>query len=189
MFIRVSVIKMAVICLFSRLPHPIGGTGIPLESPSQIRYGMWPNNGHWDIPLSWPIALSNKFHNALVSYPTMHYFVTVMCTCVNISVTNGALWDICPMGFVRWVYRHDDSSWILVNICSANGLEPVWHQAITRTTADLFRNKFQNSNIYHFQCTWKMLSAKWQPICTGFNIMKGCHGQVILFIFFKKLKV
>ena len=33
------------------------------------------------------IALLHTFHNAPVPYPTMHHFVTEMCTCVHIFVT------------------------------------------------------------------------------------------------------
>ena len=33
------------------------------------------------------IDQSHKAHNAPVLYPTMHHFVTEMCTCVHISVT------------------------------------------------------------------------------------------------------
>ena len=40
------------------------------------------------------INLSHKSHNALVLYPTMHHFVTEMCTFL---LQNGALWDICLM--------------------------------------------------------------------------------------------
>ena len=43
-----------------------------------------------------------KSHNSLDKYPTMHHFVTEMCTHVHISVTKwcivgygiGALWDV-----------------------------------------------------------------------------------------------
>ena len=46
--------------------------------------------------------LSCKSHNAPIIYPTMHHFVTEMCTCVHISVTkwcivgyiSDALWDL-----------------------------------------------------------------------------------------------
>ena len=41
--------------------------------------------------------LLHESHNAPPPYPTMHYFVTEMCTCVYISVTNSALWDIFLM--------------------------------------------------------------------------------------------
>ena len=41
------------------------------------------------------IDLLHNSHNAPVPYPTMHYFVTEMCTCVHISVKKCALWDIC----------------------------------------------------------------------------------------------
>ena len=45
---------------------------------------------------------SHKSHNAPVPYPTMHHFLTEMCTCVHISVTkwcivgylSDALWDL-----------------------------------------------------------------------------------------------
>ena len=54
------------------------------------------------------IDVIHKSHNAQALNPTMHHFVTEMCTCVHISVTkwcivgklSNALWD----GFVRWVY-------------------------------------------------------------------------------------
>ena len=44
----------------------------------------------------------------LVRYPTMHHFVTEMCTYVHISVTKwgivgygtGALWDLCNMSII-----------------------------------------------------------------------------------------
>ena len=46
---------------------------------------------------------SHKSHNAPYKYPTMHHFVTEMCTQVHISVTKrcivgygtGVLWDLC----------------------------------------------------------------------------------------------
>ena len=45
---------------------------------------------------------SHKSHHASDKYPTMHHFVSEMCTCVHISVTKwcivgygtGALWDL-----------------------------------------------------------------------------------------------
>ena len=54
-----------------------------------------------EIYITW-IDLLQKSHNAPVPYPTMHHFVTEMCTCVHISVTNwcivgyllDALWDL-----------------------------------------------------------------------------------------------
>ena len=54
----------------------------------------------------WPLKhdnLSHKSHNASIPYPTMHHFVTEMCTCVHISVTKwcivGYLSDWCIVGF------------------------------------------------------------------------------------------
>ena len=59
---------------------------------------------HW-API---IDQSHKSHNAPVPYPTMHHFVTEMCTCLHISVTkwcNVGYWviylmhcGICEMG-------------------------------------------------------------------------------------------
>ena len=51
---------------------------------------------------------SHKSHNASDKYPTMHHFVTEMCTHVHISVTKGcivghgtgALWDLCNRSIV-----------------------------------------------------------------------------------------
>ena len=67
------------------------------------------------------INLSHKSHNALVLYPTMHHFVTEMCTCVHISVTkwgivgylSDGLWDswdfsivsVIPIDFHYWYCR------------------------------------------------------------------------------------
>ena len=41
-----------------------------------------------------PIDLIHKSHNGPVSYPTLHHFVTEMCTFL---LQNDALWDICLM--------------------------------------------------------------------------------------------
>ena len=51
---------------------------------------------------------SHKSHYALDIYPTMHHFVTEMCTQVHIAVTTEmmhcGIWDWCIMGFVNLVY-------------------------------------------------------------------------------------
>ena len=55
----------------------------------------------------WPY---HKSHNALDKYPTMHNFVTEMCTHVHISVTKwcivwygtGALWDLSSLVKVKF---------------------------------------------------------------------------------------
>ena len=63
--------------------------------------------------LFWLLNLLHKSHNALVSHPTMHHFVTEIYTCVHILLQNEAscltrpwLCDICLMyyGFMRWVW-------------------------------------------------------------------------------------
>ena len=41
------------------------------------------------------ILLSNR--KAYCTNPITHHFVTELCTHVHISVTNGALWYVCPM--------------------------------------------------------------------------------------------
>ena len=52
--------------------------------------------GHYSLNNSLaPIHLLYKSHNASLPYPTMHHFVTEMCTCVLLQ--NGALWDIYLM--------------------------------------------------------------------------------------------
>ena len=53
--------------------------------------------------------MSHKSHTAPVPYPTMHHFVTEMCTCVHISVTkwcivgylSDALWDLWESSILR----------------------------------------------------------------------------------------
>ena len=59
------------------------------------------NNGAW-VRHDDQMNLLQKTHNAPVSYPTVHHFVTEMWTCVHISVTkwcivgylSSALWDL-----------------------------------------------------------------------------------------------
>ena len=57
------------------------------------------------------IGLSHRSHTSLCRYPTLHHFVTQMCTHVHISVTKwcsvgygtGALWDLCNRSMaVTW---------------------------------------------------------------------------------------
>ena len=69
-------------------------------------YSEWLKRSRY-IPRIYP---SNKSHNPLGKYPTMHHFVTEMCTHVHISVTkwcivgylHHTLWDLCnrSTGFV-----------------------------------------------------------------------------------------
>ena len=57
---------------------------------------------------------SHKWHHASDEYPTMHHFVTEMCTHVHISVTKwsivgygtGALWDLCHMSLLYFKRRN-----------------------------------------------------------------------------------
>ena len=74
------------------------------------------------------INLLHESHNALVPYPTMHHFVTEICTCVHISVTkwsvvghlSNALWDLWDGSifgghFHSLVYKSEVSSVDLSN--------------------------------------------------------------------------
>ena len=61
------------------------------------------------------IEPSHKSHNASDKYPTMHPFVTEMCTSVHISVKKwcfvgygtGALWDLCNWSIVQSVHKYE----------------------------------------------------------------------------------
>ena len=62
------------------------------------------------------VDLIHKSHNAPLPYPTMHYFITEMCTCVHILLQNCELWDmgevhcgICEMGILcyNWLLQQD----------------------------------------------------------------------------------
>ena len=70
-------------------------------------HSKWRDHGSTSSSTS-RIELSQKSHNVPDQYPTRHHFVTEMCTCVHISVTNWcimgylchALWDSWR-GFIR----------------------------------------------------------------------------------------
>ena len=66
---------------------------------SSSRYMLYHVISERVMKMSWrcPTDLSHKSHNAPVPYLRMHRFVTEMCTCVHISVTKCAFWDICLM--------------------------------------------------------------------------------------------
>ena len=63
---------------------------------------------------------SHKSHNASVLYPTMHHFVTEMCTYVHISVTkwcivgylSDALWDL-------WDRSIASDGYFNINVCNS----------------------------------------------------------------------
>ena len=58
------------------------------------------------IPSVIPIDLIHKSHNAPVPYPTMHYFVSDMCTCFTFLLQNDAMHDICLMHCGIWAMGH-----------------------------------------------------------------------------------
>ena len=68
-------------------------------------------NRYWlcHIATNHTIDLLCKSQNAPVPYPTMHHFVTEMCTCLHISVTKWCIvryclmhCGICNMGLLLW---------------------------------------------------------------------------------------
>ena len=94
----------------------MGGTVSYTKFPFQknrnyhISWHLWyqsrvTNQDGISLHLESSIDLSHKSQNASVPYPTLQRFVTEMCTCVHISVTNGALWDICLMH--SWICEMD----------------------------------------------------------------------------------
>ena len=54
----------------------------------------------------YPIDSSHKSHDAPMPYPTMHYFVTEMCTCAHFcnKMLHCGIVVKCIMGFMRCVY-------------------------------------------------------------------------------------
>ena len=77
------------------------------------------------------IVPSHKSHNASNKYPTMHHFVTEMCTfllqngALSVGHWNGALWDLCNRSIYHPPTLHEintASIIYLVYIESANGL-------------------------------------------------------------------
>ena len=66
-----------------------------LHTNSMMSYGMSFVSSKHDRCATSTIDLLHKSNDAPVLYPTMHHFVTEMCTCVHISVTK---W--CIMGYL-----------------------------------------------------------------------------------------
>ena len=90
------------------------------------------------------IDLSHKSHNASVPYPTMHLFVTEMCTFL---LQNGALWDIwCIMGFLRWVYYIHIKLWDVIPHPCLNTLRPRGNEQ--HFADDIFKRIFFNENVW-----------------------------------------
>ena len=102
---------------------------------------------HWPLGYVAAINPSHKYPKATGKYPTMHHFVTEMCTCVHISVTKwcivgyetGALWDLHNRSISNvktqnaelWLWHSlwnctqvnaTELHWWEVNIGSGNGL-------------------------------------------------------------------
>ena len=76
------------------------------NNPVVVQVMAWCQRGNKPLP-SWPSCCmhytSHKSHNASDKYPTMHHFVTEMCTHVHISVT-----EWCIVGLVHYgIYEVD----------------------------------------------------------------------------------
>ena len=88
----------------------------------------WPNYG---VSLGL-LDLSHKSHNAPVQYPTIHQFVTEMCTRVcTFQLQSGALWDICLMHC--WICKMD-----LIRFVSVTT-----HGLISTIPSQSFRNSYK----------------------------------------------
>ena len=108
---------------------------------------------------------SQKSHNASGKYPSMHHFVTELCTFVHISVTKwcivwygaGALWDssnrfiVTP--FFPWRRHQMKTSSTLLAICVGNS--PGTGECPTQ------RPVTQNFDVFCDLCLNKWLSKQW----------------------------
>ena len=90
------------------------------------------------------IDLLHKSHNAPIPYPIMHHFVTEMCMCAHFcyKMVHCGIFDVCIVGFMRWVYWHV--------ICFTE-LERLHF---------ICRNS-QGNNVYNHICVWKFI----HPVC------------------------
>ena len=67
-----------------------------------VKWGPGAYEYRWNNQSKLLTNLFHKSHDAQMSYPTMHHFVTEICTCVHISVTKwcivgylaNILWDV-----------------------------------------------------------------------------------------------
>ena len=78
-----------------------------------------------------PIYLLHKSHNAQLPFPTMHHFITEMCTCVHISVTKWCIaryLSSAMRSFVRRVWLH-----LTYSVCN---LRPSTNAVICQNWAD-----------------------------------------------------
>ena len=93
--------------------------------------------------------LSHISHNAPNKYPTMHHFVTEMCTCVHISFTN---WCIVGYGTV--------ASWDLIQYIEITYLQ--YHFISNTEHKYIILQKFnctRNCNLSNILC------GEWQHLC------------------------
>ena len=102
--------------------------------------------------------LSHKSHNAPNKYPTMHYFVTEMCTCVHISVTN---WCIVGYGTV--------ASWDLIQYIEITYLQ--YHFISNTEHKYIILQKFSSLTALEIvilatsSAVSDNISAKWNILC------------------------
>ena len=117
----------------------------------------------------------HKSHDddALVSYPMMHHFVTEKCMCVHISVTNGALWDICPVhyGICEMDLLHPIWNWRHVNVLS----HPSHNSVHSRTPLCWRGHKkvtvmVMNNQLTFFSLHVNQLSQSWDKAISYFDL-------------------
>ena len=81
----------------------------------------------------------HKYHNPPVSNRAMHYFVTEMCTCALVSLTNDALLDLWDVSIVStgrpWLTCHT-RVWAIFKICCLYDLVEVYQVRSTKFFPD-----------------------------------------------------
>ena len=90
------------------------------------------------------IDLVNKHHNAPITYPIMHHFVSEMCIYIYIYSQNGTLWDICLM------------------YCGICEMGPISKKGISKCIKIKFYHQYENISI---QGGYQIPPVHSSPIC------------------------
>ena len=136
--------KMLMVTFFPFSWHNVLCLTVCIENSLSLAFDVWVL--FWllvNVSIKMPIDFFNISHCAPAPHPTVHHFVTEMCTCVHISVANGALWIWCIVGFVRWVY---------------------WRNAVRSKLIHKARTKWLSCCRWQFQLNflgWKLLYFCW----------------------------
>ena len=102
-------------------------------------------------------------HNTPILYTTMHHFVPEICTCMCISVTNGALWlYLCNVVWDLWdwsTYRKWFSFYIIP-----------WYWNGTVSANSPIKRYGYNWHLFliaymHLQMTWQYIRSSFQQAC------------------------